>query len=53
MYIQRLGITFGIGSSFRNSLRVPQLNTFPLQRLKKGGIMIFRVKLENSQISSS
>lgn len=34
-YIQRLRTTFGVGSSFRNSLKIPQLNTFTLQTQKK------------------
>lgn len=54
MYIQRLGTVFGRGSSCRNSVKVPQLNTFTLQRQKTaGGIMIFTAKFKNSAITSS
>lgn len=54
MYIQRLGTVFGRGSSCRNSAKVPQLNTFILQRQKPAGsIMIFPAKFKNSAITSS
>lgn len=53
-YTQRLGTVFGRGSSCRNSVKVPQLNTFTLQRQKPaGGIMLFTAKFKNSVITSS
>lgn len=54
MYIQRLGKVFGRGSSCRNSVKVPQLNVFTLQRLKNaGGIMILTAKFKNTAITCS
>lgn len=54
MYIQRLGRVFGTGSSCRNSVKVPQLNAFTLQRLKNaGGIMRLTAKFKNTAITCS
>lgn len=54
MYTQRLGTVFGKGSSCRNSVKVPQINAFTLQRQKSaGGIMIFTAKFKNIAITSS
>lgn len=54
MYIQRSSTVFGIGSSCRNSVKVPQLNVFTLQRLKNaGGIMILTAKFRNTAITCS
>lgn len=54
MYTQRLGTVFRKGSSCRNSVKVPQINVFTLQRQKSaGGIMIFTAKFKNFAITSS
>lgn len=53
MYIQRLGMVFGTGSSCRNSVKVPQLNAFTLQRLKNAGIMRLTAKFKNTAITFS
>lgn len=51
--IYRLGTVFGKGSSCRNSVKVPQINVFTLQRQKyAGGIMIFTAKFKNFAITS-
>lgn len=53
-YRQRWGTAFGRGSSCRNSVTVPQLNTFTSQRQKTaGGIAMLTAQFKNSAITSS
>lgn len=54
MHTQRSGMVFGTGSSCRNSVKVPQLNAFTLQRLKnEGGIMRLTAEFKNTAITWS